>query len=89
MDWLNASKRDLLRQEWAAILRTAKPGARVIWRSGALKVDYVDNLDLLIRGRTTFLGELLHYDYELARKLHAVDRVHTYGSFYIADILAV
>ena len=29
---------------------------------------------------------LLHFQPELAKELHAKDRVHTYGSFYIADL---
>jgi S-adenosylmethionine-diacylglycerol 3-amino-3-carboxypropyl transferase len=29
---------------------------------------------------------MLEYDRDLAAELHAKDRVHTYGSFYIADL---
>jgi S-adenosylmethionine-diacylglycerol 3-amino-3-carboxypropyl transferase len=32
------------------------------------------------------LPELLTYHKELANQLHQLDRVHTYGSFYIADL---
>jgi S-adenosylmethionine-diacylglycerol 3-amino-3-carboxypropyl transferase len=32
------------------------------------------------------LGEQLTYHRELAAELHARCRVHTYGSFYIADL---
>ena len=32
------------------------------------------------------LGGLLRYNPALAAELHAQDRVHTYGSFYIADL---
>ena len=40
------------------------------------------------RGELVSVGELLTYHTELARRLHARDRVHTYGSFYIADVAA-
>ena len=32
------------------------------------------------------LGDLLNYRRDLAEELHALDRVHTYGSFHIADV---
>ncbi len=32
------------------------------------------------------LNDLLTYDTETAARLHELDRVHTYGSFYIADL---
>jgi S-adenosylmethionine-diacylglycerol 3-amino-3-carboxypropyl transferase len=32
------------------------------------------------------VGDLLNYHRPLAAELHAKDRVHTYGSFYIADL---
>ena len=34
------------------------------------------------------LNELLVYNRDLAEELHQQDRVHTYGSFYIADVAA-
>jgi S-adenosylmethionine-diacylglycerol 3-amino-3-carboxypropyl transferase len=33
------------------------------------------------------LSEYLSYNRELATELHQKDRVHTYGSFYIADLV--
>jgi S-adenosylmethionine-diacylglycerol 3-amino-3-carboxypropyl transferase len=76
-----------LQAEWQAILDSAAPGARVIYRSGGLKVEYVDPLEVELNGRTRRLGDLLHYHTALARDLHQTDRVHTYGSFSIADIM--
>ena len=38
--------------------------------------------------RSTRVGDLLRYDHELADRLHPLDRVHTYGSFHIAHLLA-
>ena len=86
MDWLSTRGRHLLEGEWQAIVRRAAPGARVIWRSGALRVDFVDPLRVRTARGDACVGELLTYHHELAASLHARDRVHTYGSFYIADL---
>lgn len=86
MDWMSARHPQALIDEWHTILRAARPGARVIFRSGGLKVDYLDHLRVNHRGRTRTVGELLRYHPELAAQLHARDRVHTYGCFCIADL---
>ncbi len=75
-----------LRDEWNAILDKARPGARVIFRSAGLRVDYLDHLPVLYRGQRVELGRLLHYHRGLAAELHARDRVHGYPSFHIADL---
>lgn len=89
MDWLSTTGASLLQQEWQAIVDRASPGARVIWRSGSLEVDYVDPIPVRVRGRRRRVGDLLRYNTQLARELHLRDRVHTYGSFSIADLPAV
>ena len=89
MDWLASADREVLAAEWQAIADRAAPGARVIYRSGGLQVDYVDDLVISRGGAPTQVGELLTYHPELAAELHAKDRVHTYGSFYIADLAAI
>lgn len=86
MDWLNTYQHDMLEREWQEIVRHARHGTRMIWRSGGLRVDYVDPIQVTLRGRKTEVGELLTYDQALAERLHPQDRVHTYGSFYIADL---
>jgi S-adenosylmethionine-diacylglycerol 3-amino-3-carboxypropyl transferase len=88
MDWLSTAREPLLQREWQAIVDRAAPRARVLWRSGGLQVDYVDPLVVRIRGKRHRAGDLLRYDRELAAHLHQQDRVHTYGSFYIADLAA-
>jgi S-adenosylmethionine-diacylglycerol 3-amino-3-carboxypropyl transferase len=88
MDWLSHERPELLVEEWQAIFDRAHPGARVIWRSGGHFVDYVDPLQVHRQGRTRRVGEYLQYHSELARECHERDRVHTYGSFYVADIAA-
>lgn len=86
MDWLGQHDQPLLARQWEALLRTAAPGARVLWRSGGLRCDHVDRLNVQWHGRRQRLGELLRYHGDWAERLHAADRVHTYGSFYIADV---
>ncbi|MGE3541395.1 MAG: DUF3419 family protein [Candidatus Tectimicrobiota bacterium] len=87
MDWLSTAASTMLADEWQMILDRAAPGARVLWRSGGLYVDYVDPLLVRVGGRPRRVGEMLRYHHELAASLHAQDRVHTYGSFYIADVV--
>jgi S-adenosylmethionine-diacylglycerol 3-amino-3-carboxypropyl transferase len=88
MDWLSSWSRSVLAQEWQAIFDCAAPGARAIWRSGGLQVEYVDPLEVTVAGRCRRVGDLLTYHGDLAAELHVRDRVHTYGSFYIADLAA-
>lgn len=86
MDWLSTIKEPWLQQEWQAIVNRATPGARLIWRSGGLQVDYVDPVEVEVKGKRQRVGELLTYNTDQAAELHQRDRVHTYGSFYIADL---
>jgi S-adenosylmethionine-diacylglycerol 3-amino-3-carboxypropyl transferase len=88
MDWLASADSEELRGEWQAILNRAAPQARVLWRSGGLRTDFVDEVLVTVDGMPCQLGDLLRYRRELADDLHARDRVHTYGSFAIADIAA-
>ncbi|XZE53346.1 DUF3419 family protein [Planctomycetaceae bacterium SH139] len=86
MDWLYERHPQSLADEWQSIVDRAAPNSRVLWRSAALRVDFVDSLSIRANGRQVTVGELLHYHPELAAELHARDRVNTYGSFYVADI---
>jgi S-adenosylmethionine-diacylglycerol 3-amino-3-carboxypropyl transferase len=88
MDWLSGKQFPLLEAEWQAIVRRAAPCARLIWRSGGLRTEFVDRAEVTVDGRRRQVGELLAYDYPLAQKLHERCRVHTYGSFHIADLAA-
>ncbi|MCL2005276.1 MAG: BtaA family protein [Planctomycetaceae bacterium] len=86
MDWLSYHLYDALVSEWDAILGCAAENTRIIWRSGGLRTEYIDSVPVKYQGRETQLGEILTYDTERAAQLHKLDRVHTYGSFYIADL---
>jgi S-adenosylmethionine-diacylglycerol 3-amino-3-carboxypropyl transferase len=86
MDWLSSSGGPGLSREWQAIVDRAAPRARLIWRSGGLRSDFVDQVEVHLAGRKTRVGEILNYDRPLAAALHPLDRVHTYGSFWIANL---
>ena len=88
MDWLSSHGYAWLESEWQAILSRAAPNCRILWRSGGLQTDFVDAAKVRVAGRERSVGEFLTYHPELAAELHAKDRVHTYGSFYIADLAA-
>ena len=88
MDWLSDKFFPLLELEWQAIVDRAAAGSRAIWRSGGLRTDFIDRVEVSRDGQLCALPELLTYHQELADELHAQDRVHTYGRFYIADLAA-
>jgi S-adenosylmethionine-diacylglycerol 3-amino-3-carboxypropyl transferase len=86
MDWMSWADPHALAAEWNAILARARPSCRVIFRSAGLKATYLDRLRVRHGSRDAELGSLLRFHPELAATLHEQDRVHTYGSFYIADL---
>ncbi len=86
MDWLCNGNRQALASEWQAIVNRCTEQAKVLWRSAGLSVDFVDSLRVSTRGTQSAVGELLTYNKGLASDLHLLDRVHTYGSFYVAEL---
>jgi S-adenosylmethionine-diacylglycerol 3-amino-3-carboxypropyl transferase len=87
MDWMSGTNPEGLADEWTQILARARSGSRVIFRSAARQVTYLDHLRIRRGRREAELHHLLRYHPELAATLHTRDRVHTYGNFYIADLL--
>jgi S-adenosylmethionine-diacylglycerol 3-amino-3-carboxypropyl transferase len=75
MDWL-ARHPAALHAEWDRIFAAAGPGAHVIFRSGGRDAGF---LPASIRRQLVF-------ETDLAARLHARDRVGTYGSFHVARI---
>ncbi len=87
MDWLSDKYYDALVAEWDAILSVAAPNARVLWRSGGLDTSgYIDRVPVSLHGKKMLLRDILEYRSQEAAELHKRCRVHTYGSFYIADL---
>lgn len=87
MDWLSNYEYAELKREWQAIVNRSKKTSRILFRSACFEVEYVDSISVYIHDKEQNLGDLLKYDRELAQQLHKKDRVHTYGSFYIADLV--
>ena len=86
MDWLSCGLLPALEHEWQWIVRRAAAGTRIIWRSGGLRTDFVDRLHVDAGGMQREVGELLTHHRHWAGELHQKCRVHTYGSFHIADL---
>lgn len=86
MDWLYSEYKSVLEKEWQALVDHADKNARFIWRSAGFTADFIDSIEVTWQGQKKKVGELLHYHREKAQELHKKDRVHTYGSFYIADL---
>ncbi len=85
MDWLSTHLQPVLHRQWQAIIDRSAPHTRYLWRSGGMHVDFIDPIEVNVNGQKKKLGELLTYNTDLSSRLHQRDRVHTYGSFYIAD----
>jgi S-adenosylmethionine-diacylglycerol 3-amino-3-carboxypropyl transferase len=75
MDWLSSEPR-LLAEEWRAIMDRARPGARIIYRSGSISCDYIPEFAL----------RRLQFQSEKTKALHSSDRVGTYASFHFARV---
>ena len=88
MDWLSDQFFPLLESEWQAIVEKATPDARILWRSGGLRTDFIDEVHVQANGKMSKVNDMLTYNLDLAKELHQKDRVHTYASFYIADLSA-
>ncbi|MGI9178346.1 MAG: DUF3419 family protein [Pirellulales bacterium] len=86
MDWLSEHLFPLLESEWQAIVDRATPRARLIWRSGGINTDFLDQVRVNVAGVSRGTRDILAYDRDLAARLHPLDRVHTYGSFHIAEL---
>lgn len=86
MDWLYAKHADVLREQWQALLNQSTDGTRIIWRSASLKVDFVNPLPVKVGTQWGYVGDFLKYNEKKAQRLHQKDRVHTYGSFHIAQV---
>lgn len=75
-DWLANSHPKLLADEWHAILDNARPGAKILFRSAGSNYNFVPD----------FAQEQLQFYPEKVARLHAKDRVGTYGSTFLAEV---
>lgn len=86
MDWMAEHLTDVLAEQWQSIIDHADEGAKILWRSAAMQCEFVDPIEVTVDGQRRRLGDLLEYNRELAKELHAKDRVNTYGNFMIATL---
>ncbi|MBL4883073.1 MAG: BtaA family protein [Planctomycetaceae bacterium] len=86
MDWLADVRADILAEEWQEMLDRAAPETRFLWRSAGLSVEFIDPISVKYQGNDCTLGDVLEYKSEVSDELHQIDRVHTYGCFYIAHL---
>jgi S-adenosylmethionine-diacylglycerol 3-amino-3-carboxypropyl transferase len=84
MDWMSSYQPQALAAEWEWILARARGDARIIFRSAHAAPRYLQALEL--GPERSRLNDRLHFHPELAGKLQAQDRVHTYAGFHIADV---
>mgnify|MGYP001040312753 CR=1 FL=1 len=84
MDWMSSYQPQALADEWEWILARARGDARIIFRSARAAPRYLQALEL--GPERSGLSDRLHFHPELAGKLQAQDRVHTYAGFHIADV---
>lgn len=84
MDWMSSYHPAALVEEWNAILGRARYGARILLRSAHADPAFLNWVR--VGPARERLQDVLVFDRELAARLHADDRVHTYAGFMIADV---
>jgi S-adenosylmethionine-diacylglycerol 3-amino-3-carboxypropyl transferase len=89
MDWLASVNMPALRDEWQALTAAASANAKIIWRSGGTRSDFVEDLEIKRGKRTIRIGDHLRKDTDMASRLHRRDRVHTYASFHVAEMVGI
>ena len=72
-DWMNDAQ---LNAVWSALTRTARPGARAIFRTAAEPTLLPGRVDAAILARWTYAAEE-------SAALHAADRSAIYGGFHL------
>jgi S-adenosylmethionine-diacylglycerol 3-amino-3-carboxypropyl transferase len=76
-DWLAHHDPAALDEEWRLILARSRPGTRILMRSAGLGLDF----------RPERAGKALRFFPEWTARLHLQDRVATYGSTHLAEVL--
>lgn len=88
MDWLANNMFELLVSEWEAILLRAADQTRILWRSGGFNTDFLEKVEIDFgKGVKEKITDHFQMHEEETARLHELDRVHTYGSFHVADLI--
>jgi S-adenosylmethionine-diacylglycerol 3-amino-3-carboxypropyl transferase len=74
-DWMAANCPDALQEEWELILANSAPGAKILLRSAASKVDFIPDF---VHKKVKFLPTA-------AEAAHQSDRVGTYASVLLGE----
>jgi len=85
MDWMSQNP-VALSAEWQQVLEHSSPkGVRYLWRSASATPDFVMDTKVKVNQQEVTLNDILKLNTDLSERLHTLDRVHTYTSFWIAD----
>ena len=76
-DWLASHDAAGLAEEWDLILQNSRPGTRILMRSASPEIDFIPKA---ARQRLRFFPDL-------TGRLHGLDRVGTYGSTLLAEMV--
>ena len=68
---------DALNEEWNLIFKNSLPGTKVLFRSASSNADFIPES----------ARKLLRFRPDLTEPLHKHDRVGTYGSLHLAEVL--
>ena len=76
-DWLAWYDPKGLREEWRLILDNSQPGTKILMRSASPDINFIP----------PSIQSSLRFYPELTEPLHEVDRVGTYGSLHLAEVV--
>ena len=76
-DWLAWHDLPALMTEWRRIFSNSRPGTRILLRSAGPDLGFLPSS----------VTDRLRFFPELTRPLHRVDRVGTYGSLHLAEVI--
>ncbi|MCB0208111.1 MAG: BtaA family protein [Anaerolineae bacterium] len=76
-DWLAWHDPKGLREEWRLILENSQPGTKILMRSASPDINFIP----------PSIQSSLRFYPELTKPLHEVDRVGTYGSLHLAEVV--
>ncbi|MDZ7693452.1 MAG: DUF3419 family protein [Balneolaceae bacterium] len=75
-DWMANTQPGALQEEWKQILKNSAPGGKVLFRSACQKVEFLPD----------FVHKKVDFHPARTKRLHAKDRVGTYGSTHLGII---
>ena len=76
-DWMARHDPEALQEEWRLILKNSCPGSKILMRSAGTEINYFPPA----------AKSSLRFFPKMTNQLHQTDRVGTYGSLYLAEVL--